>query len=122
MAHSEIGAHGPSRFRTSKLEHQSMTTLSSPQNRRTADRRPSPEDRIIWTRESPCEYRTAWVHDLAPFGISFITPTLDQPKPGESLELTVGLGDSVPSTQNVRVVHVERFGRYFSVVGCENSD
>lgn len=85
---------------------------------RSEVRRPMPADRLAWTRDTAARVYTGWTNDLAASSIAFVTPSRDQPTPGEAIELRLGCPGRTPQHRRVRVVRIAPYDRFFSIVGC----
>ena len=88
--------------------------------RRLEVRRRAPAERISWAREDATGTNAGWVNDVAESGIAFVTPSRDQPSPGELIELTFNPRGPSPRHRLVRVARIAPYDRFFSVVGCRN--
>lgn len=97
-----------------------MTESRREQERRSEGRRCAPAHRISWTRENATRTCTGWVSNVAASGIAFVTPTRDQPAPGEAIELTFDPGSRSPRHRRVRVARTAPYDRFMSIVGCRN--
>ena len=58
--------------------------------------------------------------DISANGLAFVTPKENQPKPGETIEVTFGSGGPSPQHLRMLVVRTAAFDRFFSIVGCKN--
>lgn len=97
-----------------------MTNARHQQDKRSEVRYRAPADRVSWTGETATRTVAGWVSNVATSGIAFVTPTREQPAPGETIEVTFGAGGPTPQHRTVRVAHTAPYDRFFSVVGCRN--
>lgn len=95
-----------------------MTTPRCQVERRSEVRCAAVPERICWARDGARKVHAGWVRDAAASGLAFVTPTRDQPAPGDELELTFGAGGPSPRYRRIRVMHTGPHDRFFSVVGC----
>ncbi|MGB2988133.1 MAG: hypothetical protein WBE26_19875 [Phycisphaerae bacterium] len=97
-----------------------MTEPGHQQERRSEMRHHTSQDRLSWVREKEDVSHTGWVSNVAESSIAFVTPTRDQPTPGEAIELTFGFGSQSRQHQRVRVTRTVPYDQFFSIVGCRS--
>ena len=95
-----------------------MTTATHKPERRQEVRHHAPANYITWAQENESIVHPGWLNDQARSSIAFVTPTDQQPAPGQTLDLTVEAASSSPHHQRVRVVRAAPYDRFFSIIGC----
>ena len=96
-----------------------MNTSGLRLERRSETRHGPAPERISWAHMHAERICTAWIRDVAASSLAFLTPTRDEPAPGETLELTFGAGGPSPQHLRMRVARTSPYDRFFSLVACQ---